>query len=204
MIVIVDYGMGNLGSVRNMFKHLRAEATISSDPAVIAEAEKLVLPGVGSFDNGIRNIHERGLDEVLSKKALVERVPVLGICLGMQIFFEESEEGLHPGLGWVKGKVLRFDPSKTAEKIKIPHMGWNTAKPVAVSTLTKGLDSEARFYFVHSYHVDPTDPELSILTTSYGYEFASAIQSSNFFGVQFHPEKSHRFGMRLFKNFVDL
>jgi imidazole glycerol-phosphate synthase subunit HisH len=202
MIVIVDYGMGNLGSIKNMFKHLRVEAAVSADPEVIASADKLVLPGVGHFDHGMRQIKERGLREVLDRRALQDKIPVLGICLGMQLLLESSEEGAEAGLGWVKGRVVRFDAARAAGKIRVPHMGWNVAKPIKESPLTDGLGSDPRFYFVHSFHAADSAPADALLITPYGYEFVSGLQSANLYGVQFHPEKSHRFGLRLLQNFA--
>lgn len=202
MIVIVDYGMGNLGSIENMLKRIGAPATISGDPAVVATADKVILPGVGAFDTAMRQIDARGLRPALERKAFQDRVPVLGICLGMQLLTESSEEGLLPGLGWIPATTQRFP---TMDGYKVPHMGWNVVTPQGASPLTAGMaGEETRFYFVHSYFVRARNAEHSILGASHGVEFDAGIQSDNIFGVQFHPEKSHRFGLRLLTNFVEL
>lgn len=199
MIVIVNYGMGNLGSVKNMFKKIGVSATISADPDVIYKASKVLLPGVGAFDAAMQKINEQGFMEVLNHKAKKEKVPVLGICLGMQLITQSSEEGKLDGLGWVPGKAYKFDK---APNIRIPHMGWNVAKPQRSNELIEGLGEEPRFYFVHSYFIKCDQPEHSLLKTSYGVEFDSALQFENIYGAQFHPEKSHKFGMKLFENFA--
>ncbi len=201
MITIVDYGIGNLGSVQNMFKRVGAQATITKNPDVIAQATKILLPGVGAFDPAMRQIVASGLQDVLNHKAMVEKVPVLGICLGMQLLTQGSEEGALPGLGWVKARCHRF-PSMP--DLRVPHMGWNLATPATPSPLTKGLEKDARFYFVHSYYVQVEDSSQSILKTHYGVTFDAALQAGNIYGAQFHPEKSHRFGMQLFKNFAEV
>ncbi|MGE5363046.1 MAG: imidazole glycerol phosphate synthase subunit HisH [Bacteroidota bacterium] len=199
MITIVDYGMGNLGSIRNMLKRIGAQSEITGDPEKIEQAEKIILPGVGAFDAAMQLINSGGLLDVLNKKALGEKIPVLGICLGMQLLTESSEEGVLPGLNWINAKTLRFPKN---EKLKIPHMGWNFTHIVHHSPLTENFTEEFRFYFVHSYCVHVTDENNSILKTSYGIEFDSAIQKDNIFGVQFHPEKSHKYGMTLLRNFA--
>ena len=201
MITIVDYGMGNVGSIRNMLKRIGVAATVTADAQVIADSTKIVLPGVGAFDSAMTRINSSSLGEVLGRKALVERVPILGICLGMQLLTRGSEEGELPGLGWIAATSRRF-PRESG--LKVPHMGWNLVRPSTASRLTEGFEEETRFYFVHSYYVAVDDPRNSILKTTYGVEFDSAIQNGNIYGAQFHPEKSHRFGMRLLKNFADL
>lgn len=201
MITIVDYGMGNLGSIQNMFKRIGAAAVVSGDPELVGRAEKILLPGVGSFDNAMLRIDESGLREVLDRKALVERVPVLGICLGMQLLTRSSEEGSRPGLGWIAASAVRFP---ALPGLKVPHMGWNDVLPTRDSALTRDLPEDVRFYFVHSYCVQVDREEDEILRTTYGVDFAAAIQHGNIYGAQFHPEKSHRFGMQLLKNFASL
>lgn len=201
MITIVDYGLGNLGSVRNMFKRIGVPATVTGAPDAIAKATKLLLPGVGAFDNAMARIEASGLREVLDQKALRERVPVLGICLGMQLLTRSSEEGARPGLGWVSGATYRF-PRDMA--LKVPHMGWNVVTPTSESPLIRDLPEESRFYFVHSYYVRVDDPRHSVLRTTHGVPFDAALQQDNIFGAQFHPEKSHRFGMQLLSNFAAL
>ncbi|MGZ5285595.1 MAG: imidazole glycerol phosphate synthase subunit HisH [Chitinophagaceae bacterium] len=197
MITIIDYGLGNLGSVYNMMKKIGVAAEISSDPEVIYKAKKILLPGVGAFDPAMEKLTGTGLREVLDHKALVEKVPVLGICLGMQLLTRGSDEGELPGLNWIPAYTNKFP----ASNLKVPHMGWNLVEPTTPSPLTEQFDKEFRFYFVHSYFVKTDDSYHSILRTNYGVEFDSAIQNDNIFGAQFHPEKSHRYGMQFFKNF---
>lgn len=202
MITIVDYGMGNLGSMLNMFKRIGVKAHIETDPETIRQAEKLVLPGVGSFDAAMQCINNTpGLREVLEQKAMSERIPVLGVCLGMQLLTRASEEGELPGLGWIPGAATRFPKT---EGLKVPHMGWNVAQPHTPNALTADVGSEPRYYFVHSYCVHVDDPTHSLMRTHYGVNFDSAIGSDNIYGMQFHPEKSHRFGMQILKNFAGL
>jgi len=201
MIAIVDYGMGNLGSIRNMLRRIGARSIITGDRDEIAQAPKILLPGVGSFDAAMREIDGRGLRDVLNEKAVGERVPTLGICLGMQLITRGSEEGVMPGLGWVEGESRRFPADGS---LKVPHMGWNAVTMTRASPLTSGLPEDARFYFVHSYYVMTDRPEDSVLTTRYGVTFAAAIEAGNIYGAQFHPEKSHKFGMQLLTNFARL
>ena len=201
MITIIDYGIGNLGSIKNMFRRISVKAEIVSDPDAIARASKILLPGVGSFDAAIRTLEARGIKEILDHKVVQEQVPILGICLGMQLLTNGSEEGKLPGFGWIDAETKRI-PSGPG--LKIPHMGWNSVQKTTESLMTQGLDQEARFYFVHSYAVTAKDPKTMILETEYGVKFASAIQNKNVFGMQFHPEKSHKFGMQIFKNFQAL
>jgi glutamine amidotransferase len=189
MIAIVDYGMGNLGSIQNMLKRIGAVATITADLQIISDATKIILPG------------DRGLREVLDRKALIDRVPILGICLGMQLLTNGSEEGKFAGLGWIPAASYRFPD---LPGLKVPHMGWNLVHRSSPSTMIGGFGEETRFYFVHSYYVKVEDEAHSMLKTEYGIRFDSAIQDGNIFGVQFHPEKSHRFGMRLLANFAGL
>ena len=199
MIVIVDYGIGNLGSIFNMFKKIKVDSKISSDFREIEKAEKILLPGVGAFDNAMKRINELKLKQVLDYKALEQKIPILGICLGMQLLTSESEEGVEKGLEWIEAETLKFRFND--RNLKIPHMGWNVVNTSYESQLTMNLPKETRFYFVHSYYVKVKNENNSILKTNYGIEFDSAIQKDNIFGAQFHPEKSHRFGMKLFENF---
>lgn len=202
MITIVNFGMGNLGSMLNMFKRIGVPACIESDPAAISDATKLVLPGVGAFDAAMQRIEGTpGLRAALDRKALVERVPILGVCLGMQLLTRSSEEGEATGLNWIPAATRRFPGGQT---LKVPHMGWNVAHPRTTSALTAGVGNEPRYYFVHSYYVQADDPADSLMRTCYGIEFDSAIGRENIFGVQFHPEKSHRFGMQILQNFAEL
>ena len=199
MITIVDYGMGNLGSVFNMFKKIGVASKITSDLEEIKTATKLLLPGVGSFDKAMQRINTSKIKEVLDYKVLTEQTPILGICLGMQLLTNSSEEGIEKGLGYINASAKKF--SSQDKKMKVPHMGWNLVHKSTKSKLTDGFIQESRFYFVHSYYVEVENQENSILKTNYGLEFDSAIQHENVYGAQFHPEKSHKFGMKLLENF---
>ncbi len=202
-IVIVDYGMGNLRSVEKKFHLVGSNAVISSDLKLIEQADKLVLPGVGHFANGVKKLNELGLWGLLNKKVLQDKVPILGICLGMQLMAKFSEEGDVNGFGWFDAEVIKFR-MKNNLKYKVPHMGWNNIVQKKESMLLKNVSSDAMFYFVHSYHIKCNNKEDVLTTTEYEYEFASAIEKENIFGVQFHPEKSHDMGERLIKNFVNI
>jgi imidazole glycerol-phosphate synthase subunit HisH len=203
MIVIVDYGMGNLGSIQNMLKKAGYPSVITNDPLEIEKAEKIILPGVGAFDTGMRNLQENGLVELLNHKALVEKVPVLGLCLGAQLITHSSEEGSIPGLGWVDGETVRFKFDGTQNNLKIPHMGWNVLQIVKDHPYLRGLPEDQRFYFVHSFHLICNDQVDIIANTFYGYNFASIIGHDNVVGMQFHPEKSHKFGLQVLRNFAE-
>jgi glutamine amidotransferase len=200
VIAIVDYNTGNLGSIQNMLKKLGFASEITSDPARIEAADKLILPGVGAFDSGMENLERSGLVPLLEQRVLRARVPVLGICLGMQLMTRRSAEGQRAGLGWIDAEALRFEPCDEAPKV--PHMGWNRVEPARRSPLVDELPDEPRFYFVHSFHVHCRHPNDVLLTTRYGIIFHSAFQRDNIAGVQFHPEKSHKFGMRLLDNYA--
>lgn len=199
MITIVDYKVGNLGSIQNMLKKIGTKSVITSDPDQIQNAKKLILPGVGAFDSGIKSLKEHNLWEVLNDKVLNEKTPVLGICLGMQLLCKGSEEGQEAGLGWIDADVKRFRPKE--KHIKIPHMGWNYTDMPKESRLFKNMYEEPKFYFVHSYYVSAND-DSSIATTTYEIPFDAALEKGNVLGTQFHPEKSHKFGMKLLENFV--
>ena len=201
MITIVDYDMGNSRSVVNMLQRIGFKAEITRDHKKLESAEKLILPGVGSFDTAMKNLEHFELKELLDRKALIEKVPFLGICLGMQILTNSSEEGNLSGLGWIKGSASKF---KSENDIKVPHMGWNYIQPSSNSRLCKNLEDNSRFYFVHSYYVQVNEEEHSSMKTKYSLEFDSGIEKDNIFGVQFHPEKSHKFGMQILKNFAEL
>lgn len=204
MITIINYNAGNIKSIQNMLKRIGAKSCISSNVEEIEQAEKLILPGVGHFDYGMRNLQESGLIGVLNKKVVADKVPLLGICLGAQLLGNKSEEGIIPGLGWIDMEVVKFDENKLPKNLKIPHMSWNEIIIKKQSELLAGLNNESRFYFVHSYHMKCNDENDVLANTNYGYEFTSAVEKDNIYGVQFHPEKSHKFGMRLLENFVNL
>ncbi|MDB6055436.1 MAG: hisH [Verrucomicrobiales bacterium] len=202
MIIIVDYGVGNLGSIQNMIKQNGGHASISGNPEELSKATKLILPGVGAFDYGMDQLHSSGLVPFLNKKVLEEKTPILGICLGAQLLTRRSEEGVKPGLGWIDADTKRFrlDDKK---HLKIPHMGWDEVSFSKPSKLTINLPVPSRFYFVHSYHFVCDNAQDPLMMTEYGYPFVSAFEKGNVAGVQFHPEKSHKFGLQLLKNFVE-
>ncbi len=204
MIVVVDYGVGNLASISNMLRRVGTAVAISSDPELIATADKLILPGVGAFDHAMRKLREGRLLAALEQRVLRDRVPILGLCLGAQLLTQGSEEGSERGLAWVDAVSVRFDPSKATYRLAIPHMGWSDVKTVRAHELLATEELEPRFYFAHSYHIQSSKPELTIGTAIHGYEFPAAIAAGNVMGVQFHPEKSHVFGMRLLRNFCKL
>jgi glutamine amidotransferase len=203
-ITIVDYAVGNVGSIQNMLKKIGARSVVASSAEQILAATKLILPGVGAFDAGMGTLAESGFMDALNRKALEDKIPVLGLCLGMQLMTRGSQEGTLPGLGWVNAETVKFDAG-VSPGLKIPHMGWNLVAPAKESPILQGFPADARFYFVHSYHVrcaDRTDP---LLCANYGsISFDAGFQHGNLFGFQFHPEKSHRFGMWLLKNFAEL
>jgi glutamine amidotransferase len=200
-VIVIDYGLGNMGSIVNMVKKCGGNATITSDKEKIAAADRIILPGVGAFDSGMERIHNLGLKELLWQKALKERIPFLGICLGMQLMTIGSEEGRTPGLSLIDAKCIRF-PADGA--LRIPHMGWNVVRQAKSSFFYNITDKDTRFYFVHSYKVICNQNEDILLTSDYGETFCAAFERDNIFGVQFHPEKSHRFGKELIGRFLDL
>lgn len=203
VITIVNYGTSNLGSMRNMLKKVGAGCKIASVPQDLADATKIIVPGVGAFDAGMRKLQQSGMVAALNQKVLEERVPTLGVCLGMQLMTEGSEEGELPGLGWVQADARRFNQASQPD-IKVPHMGWNDVTEVKPSALMVEFPPQPRFYFAHSYHVVCHKPEDVLLTFVYGAKtFTAAFQCENLLGAQFHPEKSHRFGMALLRNFVE-
>lgn len=203
MIHIVDYGVGNCGSIANMLSYLGIENRISNDPKEILGAERLILPGVGAFDAGMQNLEERGLLEPLRQAIRERQTPILGICLGMQLLCAGSEEGRRPGLGVIDAHCVRFDPAATPAPIKVPHMGWAELDIVRPGRLFPEK-AYARFYFVHSYHVVCAQPGDVAARALHGISFTAAIERGSVFGVQFHPEKSHRFGMRVLRTFADI
>ena len=186
-----------------MLKKGGNKAIISNQASEVANATKIILPGMGHFDQCMKQFNASGLRELIEKKAFVEKVPVLGICVGLQMMMRSSEEGTEPGLAWVKGDTIRFRTSEMDTQLKVPNMGWLEVKAQKESKLLRQIH-EARFYFAHSYHVKTDQQENNLLTARYGYDIVVAIEHENLFGVQFHPEKSHRFGLQLLKNFAEL
>lgn len=201
MIAILDYGIGNLKSIYNMFKKVGVESIITSDIQTIRNADKYLLPGVGSFDHGINSLKSAPFFETLEKEVLENKKPILGICLGMQLLTNSSEEGKEKGLGWIDAHTKKFDFEN--KSLAVPHMGWNEVNPISANDLFKDLN-ENRFYFVHSYYVVCNDEANVLGFTNYGISFTSSVHRDNIYGVQFHPEKSHKFGMKLLKNFGEL
>ncbi|PKV48777.1 glutamine amidotransferase [Aquimarina sp. MAR_2010_214] len=199
MIAIVDYKVGNLGSIQNMLKKIGERSIVTSDPKELSNAKKIILPGVGAFDSGIKNLKKYNLWEVLNQKALIEKTPILGICLGMQLLCNSSEEGKEKGLGWINAEVKKFHFLEN--RFKSPHMGWNYTYQQKESKLLKNMYENPKFYFVHSFYVDVKDASL-LTKSNYSFDFDSSVEKENILGVQFHPEKSHKYGMKLLDNFV--
>jgi len=193
--------MGNLGSIKNMLKKIGVESVITNDHSLIENASKIILPGVGAFDRAMKNLKELNIIEILNKQALINKVPILGICLGMQLLAKDSEEGNLHGLGWIDASVKKFNLDKN---LKVPHMGWNIALQQKKHVLFENMYTVPRFYFVHSYYFKCNNPEDILANTDYGGEFTSAVSKNNIMGVQFHPEKSHKFGMKLLENFAKM
>jgi imidazole glycerol-phosphate synthase subunit HisH len=200
--IVVDYGMGNIGSILNMLKRIGVKASLSSTPAEIRAAERLILPGVGAFDTAMQRLNASGLVDVLTEQVIERRTPVLGICLGMQLLARGSEEGTLPGLGWFDATAVRFRFPPGPDAPRVPHMGWNSAVARPGTRLFHGLENDARFYFAHSFHVVCTDEADIAARTSYGGNVVAAVERGHIMGTQFHPEKSHKFGMRVLQNFA--
>jgi glutamine amidotransferase len=200
LITIIDYGVGNLASVKNMLKKAGFESVLASDISTIENADKIILPGIGAFDHCMQRFNASGLRSLVTQKVIEEKVPLLGICVGLQMLMENSEEGSEPGLGWIAGKTVKFKKEKLGD-LKIPHMGWTDVEIVKPSELTKDLGNEPRFYFVHSFYVQPDNKEDELLRANYGYDFTAGVSRDNIYGVQFHPEKSHKYGMKILENF---
>lgn len=201
--IIIDYGMGNLNSVLKKINKISGNVLITSSPEELQQASKIILPGVGHFSKAVNNIKQLGLWEVLNEMVLVKKTPILGICLGMQLMAKSSEEGNVDGFGWFDAEVVKFKVSDKI-KFKVPHMGWNTIEVKKQSKLTENLPLSPEFYFVHSYHIKSYNVSEVLANTIYDYEFASALEKDNIFGVQFHPEKSHDIGEKLLTNFLNL
>lgn len=200
MVGIVNYGLGNLGSIQNMLKAIGEKSIISFDIKELRKCDRFILPGVGAFDSGMNKLNESGLVEFIKDIALNEQKPILGICLGMQLLGRSSEEGTLPGLGLIPFDNIRFRLDDT--DLKVPHMGWDVVTFKQDNPLMKNLEGTQRYYFVHSYHAKCDSAENVLMTCDYGYEFSAAVVKDNIMGVQFHPEKSHNFGMAILRNFV--
>jgi glutamine amidotransferase len=204
MITIIDYGLGNIRAFLNVYERLSIPVKVARVPQEVENATKIILPGVGSFDYAMRQLSRSGMREVLEKRVLDNKTPMMGICVGMQMLADSSEEGTEPGLGWIKGNVCKFDPYLIPFKSRLPHMGWNTIVPKENVSLFNGIENHARFYFLHSYYFECAEKSQVISKTDYGISCASAINKENVFGIQFHPEKSHHNGIRLLNNFAKL
>lgn len=202
MTTIINYNLGNPKSIKNMLSFLGFDSIISSDPLVISSSERLILPGVGHFQHGMEQLEKLGLVDILNKVVLEKKTPILGICLGMQLLTKYSEEGNLDGLGYIDARTKKIQQSDKA--LKIPHMGWNTVSFLKNSKITNGISEHPRYYFVHSYFVDCAHQEDILCSTNYGEDFVSGFQHNNIFGLQFHPEKSHKFGMELLANFCKI
>ena len=204
MISIINYGSGNIRAIGNIYDTLKIDYKIAKSPQEVVGAEKLFLPGVGAFDETISMLDKTGFREVLDFEVMQNKVPIIGICVGMQILAESSEEGKLSGLGYIKGKVRKMDASLLNQKPKLPHLGWNSIEIKRQSAMFKNIDSELGFYFLHSYYFECEHEEDILTTTTYGKSFASAINHDNVYGIQFHPEKSHHNGINLLHNFATL
>ena len=204
MIAIIDYGLGNVLAFANLYKRINVQAAVARTPDQLRAADRLILPGVGAFDHAMERLEASGMRPALEEAVRGRGVPVLGVCVGMQILASSSEEGARPGLGWIDGGVKRFDPATLHQRTCLPHMGWNDVKPVGTEKLFRGLELDSRFYFLHSYFFQCAQRANVLAETEYGVTFASAVSAGNVYGVQFHPEKSHHFGTQLLKNFSEI
>lgn len=204
MIAIVDYGLGNVQAFINIYKRLNIPAALASTAESLLQADHIILPGVGSFDWAMQCLERAGLRQSLDQQVLDRKVPVLGVCVGMQMMARASEEGSEAGLGWIDAKVRRFAFTPDNHQLMLPHMGWNEIELVRPSGLLKGLETDSRFYFLHSYYFAPSSATDVIISADYGAGFACGVQVGNCYGVQFHPEKSHGWGIQLLKNFAEV
>jgi imidazole glycerol-phosphate synthase subunit HisH len=204
MITIVDYGLGNILAFANVYKQLNIRVSVARTADDVRAATRLILPGVGAFDHAMALLDRSGMRQALDEAVTVRKLPVIGICVGMQILASSSEEGRLQGLGWIAGAVRKFDAARLAQATHLPHMGWNDVRPLASGGLFAGLEPDARFYFLHSYYFQCQRPEDELAVSDYGVRFACAVRHGNVYGVQFHPEKSHHYGVQLLKNFASI
>jgi len=204
MITLIDYGVGNIFAFQNVYKRLNIPTKIAKTQDDLAETKKLILPGVGSFDFAMKQLNASGMREKLDELVLEKKVPVIGICVGMQMMGNRSDEGKLEGLKWIDSEILKFDESLIEQRTKLPHMGWNDVVPVKNHPLFVGLEKEAIFYFLHSFYFKCNKPTDSIAVSDYGLSFSSAVNKDNIYGIQFHPEKSHQYGEKLLHNFAKL
>jgi len=204
MITLIDYGVGNIFAFQNVYKRLDIPTKIAKSSQDLMDAQKLILPGVGSFDYAMNRLNDSGMREKLDELVLEKKIPVIGICVGMQMMGNRSEEGKEEGLKWIDGDILKFDEKLIQHRTKLPHMGWNDVVPVNNHFLFNGLERNAIFYFLHSFYFKCKNPSDTIATSEYGIQFSSAVNRDHIFGIQFHPEKSHHYGERLLHNFATL
>lgn len=204
MITIIDYGLGNVLAFVNVYNRLNVPVTVAKCADDLRNASRLILPGVGSFDHAMQQLDQSGMRQLVEQLAMRDKLPVLGICVGMQMLAKSSDEGKLPGLGWIDGTVKKFDLSAMPSDTNLPHMGWNDVAPVAEGGLFKGIEKDSRFYFLHSFYFECHQQSNVLAVSDYGGNFSCAVQQDNVFGVQFHPEKSHHFGSRLLKNFSEV
>jgi glutamine amidotransferase len=204
MITIIDYGVGNINSFVNVYKRLNISTKIAKTAVDLEDAQKLILPGVGHFDHAMSELIKSGMREKLDELVMVKKVPVIGICVGMQMMANSSDEGDFEGLKWIDAQVNKFDESKIKQVTRLPHMGWNDVHPVISNPLFKGLEKDALFYFLHSYYFQCNNNTDILATSEYGVEFTCAFHHENVYGIQFHPEKSHHYGETLLHNFAKL
>lgn len=204
MIKIINYGSGNIQAILNIYKQLNIECVVANSPEELSGATKLILPGVGAFDETMQELMNSGFKSELDRLVLEEKVPVMGICVGMQILAKSSEEGTLPGLGYIDGEVRKFDSSLFTQKPHLPHLGWNSIEPTKEHPIFENIDFEQGFYFLHTYYFSCSSNEDWLASTQYGLKYSSAVNHNNVFGMQFHPEKSHSNGVQLFKNFANL
>jgi glutamine amidotransferase len=204
MITLIDYGVGNIFAFQNVYKRLDIPTKIAKSSQDLMDAQKLILPGVGSFDYAMNRLNDSGMREKLDELVLQKKIPVIGICVGMQMMGNRSDEGKEEGLKWIDGDILKFDEKLIQHRTKLPHMGWNDVVPVNNNSLFNGLERDAIFYFLHSFYFKCKNPSETIATSEYGIPFSSAVNKDHIFGIQFHPEKSHHYGERLLHNFAIL
>lgn len=204
MIVLIDYGVGNISAFLNIYKQLNIPARTAKTESELDGAQKIILPGVGHFDYAMQRFNDSGMRERVNKLVIQDKIPVVGICVGMQMMAGKSDEGELEGLGWIDADVVKFDDAQRSAKMPLPHMGWNDVYPTKSNPLFTGLETDARFYFLHSYYFKCHRPEDNIAEADYGIRFTCSVNKENVYGIQCHPEKSHHFGIQLLKNFAEL